>query len=395
MTETVLVTGGAGYVGSHICLATAEAGYHPVSVDDLSGGHRRAVRFGPFEHLDIRARELGEVVARHRPIAIVHAAAESEVAASFRDAVLYHQVNVLGTRNVVRACRAAGVRHLVMISSAAVYGSVGVPLVDEGVPTRPMNPYGMTKLGGEAMLADPNDGHRSWAALRLFNVAGAAPDAGLGEDHAVETHLIPLALRAALGKSGPLALYGTTYPTADGSAVRDYVHVVDVAAAVLLALDYLRAGGASRVFNVGSGTGTSVFEVVRAVERVAGQRVPVRLEDGREGDPATLVADTALAGRSLGFRPSASRIDTIVADALAWATTAGTRWMFASSGPRIASVRSKTVAMSIWPTMAQGERPIPPLWRRRSAPPTIPRILSAQYLGIPTTQPQDRVPGTA
>lgn len=320
MTDTVLVTGGAGYVGSHICLALAKAGYGPVAIDDLSDGHCESVRFGPLEEIDIRHRGIEALVARYRPIAVIHAAAKSQVAASFRDTALYDQVNVLGTRNVVRACRAARVPHVVMISSAAIYGQIGRQLIDETAPTQPINPYGKTKLSGEIILADESGEHGSWVSLRLFNVAGAAPEAGLGENHKAETHLIPLALRASRGDTGPLSLYGNMYPTTDGSAVRDYVHVMDVAKAVVLALRYLRSGGASDVFNIGSGIGSSVMDVVKAVELATGQHVPLLVEGPREGDPPILVADITKAARTLGFQPTTSDLKSIVADAMAWET---------------------------------------------------------------------------
>ncbi|WPZ37257.1 UDP-glucose 4-epimerase GalE (plasmid) [Thalassobaculum sp. OXR-137] len=318
MAQTVLVTGGAGYVGSHVCLALARAGYAPITIDDLSDGHRKAVQFGPLEELDIRHREIATVIARYRPSAVIHAAAKSEVVASFRDPTLYYQVNVLGTLNLIRACRVAEVPHFVMISSAAVYGQVSQPFIAEANPTQPINPYGMTKLSGEMILADPSEYRGSWAALRLFNVAGAAAAAGLGEDHKNESHLIPLTLRAAYRNVGPLSIFGTTHPTFDGSAVRDYVHVMDVADAVLLTLSYLREGGTSRAFNIGSGVGISVLQVVEAVERATGYKVPIRVVNPREGDAAALVADISQAQQSLGFRPASSFLDTIVADAKAW-----------------------------------------------------------------------------
>lgn len=316
MADTIVVTGGAGYVGAHVCLALAECGYRPVALDNLSDGRRAAVRFGPLELLDVTSASLGEVLTRHAPTAVVHAAARADVAESFSAPELYRHTNVQGTRNLVDACLQAGVPHLVFISSAAVYGTVRVTPIRESAATRPVSPYGHSKLDAERLLAAATG--LSWAVLRLFNVAGAAAGAGIGEDHAEETHLVPLAIRAALGAGPPLRLFGTGYATPDATALRDYVHVVDVAEAVYQAIGYLRAGGPRRIVNIGSGTGTSVREVVSAVERATGRAVPVAVEAPRPGDPAVLVADTALARRILGFRPARSRIDRVVVDALAW-----------------------------------------------------------------------------
>jgi UDP-arabinose 4-epimerase len=324
-SEIVLVTGGAGYIGAHVCLVLAEHGYQPIVVDDLSQGHRHAVRFGPIEQIDIRSPDLVDVVARHQPIAVVHAAAKSEVAASFANPSLYHQVNVFGTRNVVRACRAAAVPHLVMFSSAAIYGACDGGRPMEDAPLQPVSPYGMTKLAGEAMLRDAAG---SWAILRLFNVAGAAPTAGLGEEHRVETHLVPLAIRAALGMTQSLDVFGIAYRTPDGSAIRDYVHVMDVAEAVALTLEHLRMGGTSGTFNIGSGVGTSVLEIARVVARAAGSDIPLRIHGPRDGDPAMLVADVSRAASVLGFRAMMS-VDQIVGDALLWERSRSSRSRFA------------------------------------------------------------------
>lgn len=316
MTETVVVTGGAGYVGAHVCLALSRRGYRPVTLDDLSTGHRAAVRFGPLEVTDLAGGPLAEILARHAPVAVVHAAARSDVAASFAEPVLYRLVNVEGTRRLAEACGRAGVRNLLLLSSAAVYGGGHGAAIREEAPAHPISPYGRSKLEAERALAAACG--LDWAALRLFNVAGAAAGDGLGEDHPHETHLVPLAIRAALGGGQPLRIYGGDHATPDATALRDYVHVLDVADAACDAVAYLRGGGAPGVFNIGSGEGTSVRAVVRAVERAAGRPVPLTVEPPRPGDPAVLVADCARARRMLGFRPRRSDIDRVVADALAW-----------------------------------------------------------------------------
>lgn len=320
MTGTVVVTGGAGYVGAHVCLVLAEHGYRPVVVDDLSTGHREAAAFGAFERLDVAADGLPAVLARHAPVAVVHAAALSDVAESFARPDLYRRVNVAGTARVASACRSTGVRRLVLLSSAAVYGPAGASPIAEDAKLRPISPYGESKLAAERCLAElcPADSGLAWAALRLFNVAGAAAGAGIGEDHAVERHLVPLAIRAALGTGAALRVFGAGHGTADGTAVRDYVHALDVAEAVRAAIAYLGDGGAPRAFNIGSGTGTSVLQVVAAVERACGLPVRRTLEAARPGDPPVLVAGIGLARRALGFRPQRSGIDRVVGDALAW-----------------------------------------------------------------------------
>lgn len=318
MPEAVVVTGGAGYVGAHACLALLRAGFRPVAVDDLSTGRAGAVRFGPLERCDITGPGLPEVLARHAPVAVVHAAAKAEVAQSFAAPELYRRVNLGGTERVVAACIRAGVRRLVLISTAAVYDAAAGPLA-ETAPLRPISPYGATKLEAErAVMASGLD----CMVLRLFNVAGAAVAAGIGEDHPLETHLVPLAIRAALGTAPPLRLHGG-HPTADGTPLRDYVHAADVGEAVCRAVAHLLAGGAGRAVNIGSGTATSVREVVAAVARAAGRRVPVVEDAARPGDPSVLVADLALARRVLGFAAGRSGIDAIVADALAWEARRG------------------------------------------------------------------------
>lgn len=314
MRGTVAVTGGAGYVGAHVCLALARAGFLPVAIDDLSTGRVAAVRFGPLERCDVTGPGLPAVLDRLAPVAVVHAAARAEVAESFAEPALYRRINLGGTERVVAACAGAGVSRLVLISTAAVYGAAASSPIPESAPLRPISPYGASKLAAERAL---NGSGLSWTVLRLFNVAGAAAGEGIGEDHPVETHLLPLAIRAALGVAPPLRLHAG-HATPDGSALRDYVHACDVADAVRRAVGRLMAGGGGEVLNIGSGVATSVREVVAAVGRAAGRPVPLREAPVRPGDPAVLVADPSRARLMLGFDARRSDLQRIVADALAW-----------------------------------------------------------------------------
>lgn len=301
----VLVTGGAGFVGSHACKALAAAGYLPVAYDDLSGGDRRAVRWGPLETGDVAdRRRLGAVLARYRPLAALHFAASIDAAASVRDPGRFRRENLGGTLSLLRALHAGGVDRLVFSSSAAVYGDPDRVPIPERHPLRPVSPYGESKRLAERLLAEvAAAGGLRWVGLRYFNAAGADPDGELSENHRPETHLIPLALQVAGRRRRHLEVFGTDYDTPDGTCVRDYVHVGDLAAAHVLALRRLLDGGDSLVANLGTGRGASVLEVVDAVRAVTGRPVPVRARGRRPGDPARLVADAGLAGTALGWRP--------------------------------------------------------------------------------------------
>ncbi len=321
MSQSILVTGGAGYVGSHACKALAAAGYRPVVYDNLSRGHREAVRWGPLVHGDLHDKaRLAAAFASHRITAVMHFAAFAYVGESMADPASYYENNVGGTLALLAAMRGAGVDRIVFSSTCAVYG------VPESVPIResagkvPLNPYGESKLAIERMLHWYGAAYGlRYAALRYFNAAGADPDGEIGEDHNPETHLIPRVLRAALGTGEPVEVYGTDYPTPDGTAVRDYIHVGDLADAHVRALAHLTAGD-SVALNLGTGRGASVSEVIAAVERLSGRKVPHRAAARRPGDPPELVADPALAGALLGWRPSRSDLDTIIRTALAWET---------------------------------------------------------------------------
>jgi UDP-arabinose 4-epimerase len=280
------------------------------------------VRWGPFVEGDLADRPcLHAALAEHRVVAVMHFAAFAEVGQSVADPALYYGNNLTGTLSLLEAMREAGVGEIVFSSTCAIYGTPETVPIGESAPQRPVNPYGETKLAIERALHWYGDayGIRS-ASLRYFNAAGADIGGELGEAHEPETHLIPLVLQAALGQRPHIEIYGTDYPTPDGTAIRDYVHVDDLAIAHLQALEHLRAEGASIAVNLGTGCGHSVREVIAAVERISGCRVPVRDADRRPGDPSALVADPALSTELLGWRPKYSDLETIIRTALAWQT---------------------------------------------------------------------------
>jgi UDP-glucose-4-epimerase GalE len=316
----VFVVGGAGYVGSHCCKALAAAGYLPVSFDSLATGHRDLVRWGPLVEGDVRdAAALREALAAHRPVAVMHFAALALVAESVAKPALYREVNVTGSRNLLQAMRQAGVDKLVFSSTCAIYGEAGDRPISEDVAFRPINPYGATKLEAERLMDgfDREHGLHS-VRLRYFNACGADPEAETGEHHEPETHLIPIALDAALGRREAVSVFGNDYPTPDGTAIRDYIHVCDLAAAHLKALDRLLDGGDSIALNLGTGRGHSVAEVLAAADRVTGREIERRAAPRREGDPPRLVADPTLAQRALGWRAERAALEVIVADAWRW-----------------------------------------------------------------------------
>ena len=317
----VLVTGGAGYVGAHTCLRLSEAGFAPVVFDNLSNGHEAFVQWGPLVKGDVRdAVQLDAMFATHRPVAVLHFAALIEVAASVTNPADFYDVNVAGSLAVIGAARRAGVEAMVFSSTCATFGApVRMPM-DETHPQAPLNPYGRTKLIVEQALADLDrySGFRS-VALRYFNAAGADPKGRIGEQHDPETHVIPLLIDAALGKRAGFSIFGTDYDTPDGTAVRDYVHVLDLADAHVAALRRLLNGGETTAFNLGAGVGSTVRDVIRAVERVSGATIPVTETGRREGDSPALVADNRKAVSELDWRPRYG-LDEIVTTAWAWHT---------------------------------------------------------------------------
>jgi UDP-glucose-4-epimerase GalE len=321
VTELTLVLGGAGYIGSHTVKLLRERGEPVLVADNFSEGHRGAVGDAPCEALDLLDRDaLRDLFARHRIGAVVHFAARAYVGESVQAPGVYYRNNVTGTLNLVDAMQAAGVRRIVFSSTCATYGEPErVPIV-ESEPQRPVNPYGFTKLCCEQILRDYARAHGFAAiALRYFNAAGADPDGTIGEDHDPETHLIPLVVAAALGRRESVTVFGDDYPTPDGTCIRDYVHVTDLAEAHRLALQALRDGATGfDAFNLGNQQGTSVLEAIRAVERVGGRKVPHRIGARRAGDPPVLVGSPAKIERQLGWRPRYGAIDTIVATAWRW-----------------------------------------------------------------------------
>ena len=316
----VLVTGGAGYIGSHTCKALAAAGYSPVALDNLVHGHRWAVRWGPFEQADLADREAIERVLRRHDIgAVIHFAAYAYVGESMSDPGKYFRNNVAHTLNLLEAMRAVGVGRIVFSSTCATYGVPEAVPIAEGERQLPVNPYGESKLFIERALYWHGAAHGlRWTALRYFNAAGADPDGEIGEDHDPETHLIPLAIETALGRRRELQVLGTDYPTPDGTAVRDYVHVTDLADAHVRALRHLEGEGPSGALNLGTGRGHSVREVIAMVERVSGRKVNARNAPRRAGDPPVLVAAPGRARELLGWEPRWSSLETIVQTAHRW-----------------------------------------------------------------------------
>ena len=326
MTQTVLVAGGAGYVGSHCCLALAEAGFRPVVYDNLSNGHEAFVQWGPLERGDILDGDrLDAVMARHKPVAILHFAALIEVGESVKEPGRFYENNVSGAISLIEAGRRAGVEAMVFSSTCATYGDpVRLPM-DESHPQSPLNPYGRSKLMVEQALTDYSRyaNFRS-VCLRYFNAAGADELGRIGERHHPETHAIPLALQTALGQRQGFKLFGDDYDTRDGTAVRDYIHVLDLADAHVRALKYLLSGGETNVFNLGTGTGTTVTELIETVRHTTDQPFPIEMAPRRDGDAPCLVADNAKARDVLGWRPTRT-LDDIVRSAWRWHAAEGDR----------------------------------------------------------------------
>ena len=319
----VLVTGGAGYIGSHAVKALAAAGFDVVVLDDLSNGHRDAVGSHVLIEGDIGDTNLVRQTLRSYDIqAVLHFAASAYVGESVQNPRKYFDNNVANSLALLGAMLDSGLRTIVFSSSCATYGEPSDPLgslIHEDTPQLPVNPYGWSKLMVEQILKSYGRAFDlKWLSLRYFNAAGADQDGALGERHDPETHLVPLLIQAALRLRGPVRLFGTDYPTPDGTAIRDYVHVTDLANAHVLALRYLLAGGKPVALNLGTGQGNSVKEVVRAVEAAVGAPVPVQQAPRREGDPAKLVADSTLARKVLGWHPSWSNLETIASTAHRW-----------------------------------------------------------------------------
>jgi UDP-glucose-4-epimerase GalE len=312
----ILITGGAGYIGSNSAHLLSRRGYGVVVVDDLSRGYEHNVAGLPFHKLNLSdTRELADVLVQERIEVVVHFAAFISVGESTLKPELYFSNNVGGTLSLVSAMSQAGVTRLVFSSTAAVYGTPKVLPIPEDAPFAPVNPYGATKVMVETTLGwlDRHSGLRS-IALRYFNACGSDPESGLGEEHDPETHLIPLLLKSVV-TGNPTTIFGGDYDTADGTCIRDYIHVADLAEAHLLAVEKLLNGGASDAFNAGTGVGHSVLEAVRAVEKVTGRAVPYDIGPRRPGDPAILVANSERLQRALGWKPKFADLVDIVATA--------------------------------------------------------------------------------
>ncbi|WP_050528502.1 UDP-glucose 4-epimerase GalE [Pseudorhodobacter aquimaris] len=323
MQKHILVTGGAGYIGSHACKALKAAGYVPVTFDNLATGWQEAVKFGPFEQGDLldRAR-LDEVFAKWSPVAVMHFAALSQVGEAVAKPGHYWRVNVGGSLNLIEAAVAAGCQNFVFSSTCATYGDHDGVVLDEDTPQRPSNPYGSSKRAIEEILRDFEVAHGLRHVIyRYFNVAGADPEGEVGEFHRPETHLIPLMLDVISGKRAALTLHGTDYPTPDGTCIRDYVHVSDLVDAHVLGLKWLEDQRGSRVFCLGTGAGFSVREVVNEARAVTNQDVPMNEGPRRPGDAIQLVSGSARAVRELGWTPERSSLKQMIADAWRWHET--------------------------------------------------------------------------
>lgn len=320
MKRAVLVAGGAGFVGAHTCKSLARAGYLPVVLDNLSTGHRDFVRWGPLVQADIRdSAKVAEIIRQHACLAVLHFAAFALVGESVSDPAKYYDNNVAGTLSLLAGMRKAECNTLVFSSTCAVYGQPAeVPIVEQ-TPRDPINPYGASKLMVERILSDFRSayGLRS-TALRYFNACGADPATEIGELRDPETHLIPRAMMTLQGYINDFAVFGTDFDTPDGTAIRDYVHVSDLADAHLTALEQLLSGSPGGIFNLGTGHGYSVKQVLQAIETIAGESLPPATGPRRSGDPAILVADPTHARQLLGFDPVRSDLATIVQTAWAW-----------------------------------------------------------------------------
>ncbi len=316
----ILVTGGAGYIGSHAAKALRQSGFDVVVLDNLSMGHRWAVKWGRLIHADLAdAADLVSLLRDEGVEAVVHFAASTAVGESVLHPRRYYRNNVVNTLNLLEAMVDAGVGAIVFSSTCATYGDpIRIP-IDEDHPQHPINPYGETKLTVERILRAFGDAYGiRWFALRYFNAAGADPDGQIGEDHTPESHLIPLVIEAALGRRSHLEVYGTDYPTPDGTAVRDYIHVTDLADAHVRALRYLLDNGSSTAVNLGTGTGHTIREVIAAVQALSPRPITVRETERRAGDAPILVANSAKAERILGWKPRYSDLASIVGTAFRW-----------------------------------------------------------------------------
>jgi UDP-arabinose 4-epimerase len=318
----VLVVGGAGYIGSHTALALAQAGHEPVVYDNLEEGHEWAVKWGQIVKADLAEGELlRRTLRQHEIEAVIHFAAYAYVGESVQNPSKYFRNNVCNSLNLLDAMVDTGVSEIIFSSTCSSYGIPDRVPIDESHPQAPINPYGESKVMVERILRWFGEAYDlNWIALRYFNAAGADAEGRIGELHGTETHLIPLVIDAARGRRGNVQIFGTDYPTPDGTAIRDYIHVMDLADAHIRALNFLRDGGESQALNLGTGRGYSVREVVESVQRVSGRPVPFEEGPRRPGDPPELIADASRAAELLGWRPEYTEIDDIVRTAWNWHT---------------------------------------------------------------------------
>ncbi len=316
MGDAILVTGGAGYIGSHTCKALSQAGYLPVVYDNLSTGHAYAVKWGPFVEGDLSDKaKLKETFETFKPKAVIHFAANAIVIESMNDPGKYYRNNVANTLSLLEVMRECGVMHLVFSSSCATYGHPQFTPITEAHPQLPINPYGRSKLMVEQIISDFEAAYGLNAViLRYFNAAGADLETQIGENHTPETHLIPIAIQAALNIRNEIVVYGTDFDSRDGSAVRDYIHVQDLADAHVAALKYAK----SAAINLGTGTGYSVLEIIDALQQFCGKTIPVRLESRRLGEPGILTADNTKAKELLGWSPKVSQLPQLIESAWKW-----------------------------------------------------------------------------
>ena len=325
MVDHVLVTGGAGYIGSHACKALSRQGFVPVAFDNLSTGWADAVKFGPLSQGDLLDRAaVDEAFARYRPVAVMHFAALSLVGDSMQEPGRYWRTNMIGSLNLIEAAVSSGCNKVVFSSTCATYGDQDGVVLDEDTPQHPINAYGASKRAIEDILRNFGASHGlAHVIFRYFNVAGADPEGELGEQHRPETHLIPLMLDAIEGRRPALPVFGSDYPTPDGTCVRDYVHVMDLVDAHVLGLRWLLDGKQSRAFNLGTGTGFSVRDVIEASRAVTNRAVPVTEAARRPGDAAMLVSGSGRANAELGWAPRRSALPQMIRDALAWSQQPG------------------------------------------------------------------------
>lgn len=315
----ILVTGGAGYIGSHACKALAEAGHTPITYDNMLHGHEWAVKWGPLEIGDINdTPRLRDVMTRHKMDAVMHFAALISVEESVADPELYYCNNVAGTESLLNAMKSCGVHDIVFSSSAAVYGNPESSPVAEVAPLSPVSPYGYNKVDCEHLLKEHEKDGLRWISLRYFNAAGADKGAGIGSAHTPATHLLAIVLDTALGLRPNVQIFGQDYPTHDGSCIRDYIHVSDLAQGHLAALAVLQSGIANKAINLGTGKGVSVKDMIEKARIVTRRPIPALPATRRPGDPAALVSDNRLAKELLGWTPHSSEPEQIIEDAWRW-----------------------------------------------------------------------------